>query len=64
MKEVSKQEYHDFIGNKEGAVYSVTGDYPYTGYWKDRYGNVLAKHVESYPPDGVWPLTDQFFINA
>lgn len=63
MKEVSKQEYYDYIGDKD-LVYSVWGDYPYTGLWKDRYGNLHAKRIESYPPDALWPLVDKFFIKS
>lgn len=45
MKEVTKEEYHKFIGDKNLA-YSIENDYfPYTGLWKTRYGKVVAKSV-------------------
>lgn len=61
MKEVSREDFYEFIGNKNVA-YSVEGDYPYTGYWKDRGGTIVAKSVESYPEIGVYPLMIKYYI--
>ena len=44
MKEVSKEEYQNFIKDKN-VDYSATGDWPFTGIWKDKGGNVVAKTI-------------------
>lgn len=62
MKEVTKDEYRQFIGDKQ-IKYYVEGDYPYTSFWKDTYGNVVAKEVESYPEGGVYPTVSKYYIS-
>lgn len=44
MKEVTKQERWDFVKDKN-VIYTTSGDYPFTGLWKDRSGNIIAKDV-------------------
>jgi hypothetical protein len=61
MKEVTRDEYWNFIRDKN-VTYNVVGDYPFTGYWKDRWGNIVAKRVDSYPEDGVYPLVEKYYI--
>ncbi len=63
MKEVTKQEYMDFVySNPVDLVYSAIGNYPFTGQWKTRGGKLMAKRVDSYPPNAVWPLTSKYYI--
>jgi hypothetical protein len=61
MKEVTKSEFYSFIGPRDLKC-SVVGDYPYTCLWKDRYGNLYAKSVESYPSEGTYQLVTTYFI--
>jgi len=58
FKEVSKEEYFDYVMSKD-SVYSVQGDSKnYLGIFTDRRGNVLGKEV----PDGVhYGTTDDKF---
>ena len=44
MKEVTKSERWDFVKDKN-LTFTAYGDYPYTGLWKDRNGNIVAKDV-------------------
>jgi len=44
MKEVSKYERWEFVKDKN-VTYTASGDYPYTGLWKDKGGNIIAKDV-------------------
>jgi hypothetical protein len=44
MKEVTKEERWNFVKDKN-VIYSTKGNYPFTGLWKDRRGNVVAKDV-------------------
>lgn len=44
MKKVTKQERWDFVKNKD-VTYTPYGDYPYTGLWKNRSGDIIAKDV-------------------
>lgn len=49
MQEVTKEERWGFIKDKK-VTYSVQGNYPYTGLWKDLSGKVIAKDV---PINGI-----------
>lgn len=57
FKEVSKEERWNFVKDKN-VEYSASGDYPYTGEWRIRGGEIIAKdipdpggkHIGTYPP--------------
>lgn len=44
MKEVTKYERWEFVKDKN-LTYTAHGNYPYTGLWRDRSGNMVAKDV-------------------
>ena len=55
MRKVSKEERWDFIKDKD-VIYFPYGDYPYTGLWKTRSGNLIAKDVPVGKHIGVMSL--------
>lgn len=44
MKKVTKEERWEFVKDKN-VTYTIYGNYPYIGLWKDRSGNTVAKDV-------------------
>lgn len=44
MIEVTKKERWDFVKDKN-VTYTASGNFPFTGLWKDKAGNVIAKDV-------------------
>lgn len=44
MKEVNARELWNYVKDKE-VTFSLSGEYPYTGLWIDKKGNVIAKYV-------------------
>jgi len=44
MKEVTKEEYYNYIKNKN-VTYSATGEWPYIGIWKNKKGDIVAKTI-------------------
>ena len=44
MKKVSKSQRWEFVKDKN-LTYTASGKYPYTGLWKDKSGNIVAKDV-------------------
>ena len=54
MKKVSKCEILEFVKDKN-LTYTAHGDFPYTGLWKDKSGNIVAKEI---------PVGRHFGINS
>jgi hypothetical protein len=44
MREVTKNERWNFIKDKD-LTYTASGNFPYTGLWKTRNGDIVAKDV-------------------
>lgn len=44
MKKVTKEQLWEFVKDKD-VVYSCAGEYPYTGYWKTKSGELVGKIV-------------------
>ena len=44
MKKVTKKELWNFVKDKE-VVYSAQGDFPFTGIWETRKGDIVAKAI-------------------
>lgn len=67
MKEVSKQEFYEFINAQERDVICLCkGGFPYTSEYKVRHThNVIAKSVDrvSMEPDEDHIMTDYFINN-
>lgn len=62
MKEVTKEQFFAHIGPMD-LIYNSEGNYPFTGYWKTRNGNVIGMKVDSYPENGVYPLITRYYLN-
>ncbi len=61
MKEVTKEEYYNFICPKNVAI-SLIGNFPYTVIWKDRRHNIVAKEIPFGKQLGISTDKSKYYI--
>ncbi len=63
MKKVTKQERWDFVKDKKLA-YSVYGNFPFTGLWKNWAGSIVAKDVPVGKHLGIKTDKYEYYIDS
>lgn len=64
MKEVTREEFYNSVGNKD-SVLSIVGSYPYTTEFRIRYKSALiGKIVDQYtdPLMKSYPIISKYFL--
>ena len=62
MKEVSMNEFYDFIGPLDVVVSVIGSEFPYTSEFKTRQGEIKGRVVESITEKQRYPITKKFYI--
>lgn len=63
MKQVTRKEFYDEIGNMEGVTLSLVGGYPYYVKWLTRDRKIVGEIKSNYP-DGIknkYPIINTYF---
>lgn len=62
MQEVTKEQIWNFVKDKD-VIYAAEGNWPYTGIWKTRAGNIVAKDVPFGRHLGISSDKYNYYIN-
>ncbi len=62
MRQVSKEEFYNHIGNQDAVVGKPQGTYPYTSYFKLRNGRTLGEVRDRLGTENEPYLVSEYFI--
>lgn len=63
FKKVTKKELWSFVKDKD-LSYIANGDYPYTGLWKNKNGNIVAKEIPIGKHLGISTDKYEYYITS